>query len=575
VRRKIVLGSLVICSLFFVGLLGIQTVSAQDDAVASQYAPVLYFDGGETCFPVNVSYYVSHAQVYRNTGTGSVLVDAAPTLESLANYTDSSYYLDNVLGGVSDNGIIEAYQAARSSLGYTVYAHVLQSGQQTIIQYWYFYVFNPGDLNRHEGDWEMAQVVVEAGSPVQVMYSQHNQGQRAPWSLVEHDGTHMKDYIARGSHASYLRSYSGKLGIASDSVGANGLVLQPKDYAIVMLGNQSWLSFGGSWGWAGGNQTASVQAALLGEAGPQGPKFREGSLMWQNPVSWGAGLLQAQQPLFMAEWFVYNFMAFLVLFTIIAVLLLAVVIVRRYRRTGLGPKYFSMLYIDGFNVHSIGNILCIVGLVLTVVAVFLPWYTVSGRFSFLGQNIVLDRLLTIDAFNGLQANFPSSQGPVALGSLVMPIAYIVLIGTVLLVIGTVGISRSKKLGLRYIGRGVRLLVPLILILVFVLVLGQLAGLVPATVPEAKGPATATLNAISKAPFQGTLDTTISDIPGSAMTVSWQLGWGVYLLVFAAIVFFIAGLLEIASKKTFYEEHAHLGRLRPPVVEESSGEKPKL
>jgi hypothetical protein len=573
-RRKSLVGSIVVCSLVIIGMLGIQSVSAQDDAIARQYAPVLYFDGEETCFPVNVSYYIAHTQLYRNTGNGSVLVNPAPTLESLANYTDTSYYLDNVLGGISDNGIVDTYQAARSSLGYTVYARVI-SGEPTIIQYWFFYVFNPADLNRHEADWEMAQVVITGGNPTQVMYSQHHQGQRAPWSLVEHDGSHMKDYIARGSHASYLRSFSGKLGIASDSVGANGLVLQPKDYSIVVLENQSWLSFGGSWGWAGENQSASVQAALLGESGPQGPKFREEGMMWQNPTGWGAGLLQAQQPLFIAEWFVYNFMAFLILFTFIAVLLLAVAIVRRHRRTGLGPRYFSMLYIDGFNVHSIGNVLCIVGLILTVAAVFLPWYTVSGRFSVFGVNIVQDRLLTIDAFQGLQANFPSAQGPVSLGSLVIPIAYIVLIGTVLLVLGTVGLSRSRKLGLRYVGRGIRLLLPLILILVFAMLLGQLAGLVPVSVPEAKGPATATLNAISKAPFQGTLDTTVPDFPGSTMAVSWQLGWGVYFLVFAAIVFFIAGLLEIASKKTFYEEHAHPGKLRPPVAEQSSGEKPKL
>lgn len=564
--------SLVIVSLVVIGLLGFQGALAQDEGLANQYAPVLYFDSGETCYPVDVGYYVNHSQLYVNTGNGSTLVEASPTLKSLGNFTSSAYYLDNTLGSVSDDGIIDAYQAARSSLGYTVYARVGEVGSSTVIQYWFFYVFNPGELNRHEADWEMAQVVLQDGVPTQVMYSQHNLGEKAPWSLAEHDGIHMKVYIARGSHASYLRSFSGKLGVASDSVSANGLVLQPGQYTVTVLGNQSWLSFGGSWGWAGGNQSSAVQASLLGEAGPQGPRFREDGSMWLQPLGWGASLVQAQQPVFIAEWFVYNFLIFLIVLTLVAVVLLAVAIVKRRRRTGLGPRYFSMLYIDGANVKSIGNILCIVGLVLTIVAVFLPWYTVSGRFSVAGQDVTLNRLLTIDAFNGVQANFPSSQGPVTLGALTIPIAYIVIVGTVLLVVGTIGISRSSKLGLRYIGRGIRLLIPLILILVFTLVLGQLSGLVPTSVPEARGPVQQTLTGISQHPFQGTLDTTIASIPGSTIAVSWQLGWGVYLLLFAAIVFFIAGLLEIGAKAMFYEEHSSM-LTKPPRT--SVDEKPKV
>jgi len=555
-----------------VGALG---ASAQDEALASQYAPVLYFEQDETCYPVGVSYYVQHSCLYESSSAGPVLVNASPSLASLGTYTASSYYLDNQLGTVADSGIIQDYEAHRAALGYTVYARVDSSAQTTVIQYWFFYVFNPGDMNRHEGDWEMAQVVVQGGVPTQVMYSQHHQGQRAPWSLVEHDGTHMKVYVARGSHACYLRSFSGKLGVASDSVGANGFVLQPGGYGIEVLENQSWLSFGGSWGWVGGNDSGSVQAELLGEAGPQGPMFREGGQMWQDPLDWGASLPQAQQPVFIAEWFVYNFLVFFVLLTLVSLLFLAVAVVRRHRRTGLGPRVFSLLYIDGANVRSIGNILCIVGLVLTVLAVFYPWYTVSGRFTSPGQVIILDRLLTIDAFQGLQATFPSSQGPVPLGTLVIPFAYIVVIGSVLLVLGTIGISRSRKLGVRYVGRGVRLLFPFFFILIFLLVLGQLAGLVPVGVPGASVPVSETLTAISHAPFQGTVVTTVPDVPGSMMTVSWQLGWGVYLLVFASIIFFIAGLLEIAVKDTFYEEHPHLSVKRlPPSEPDVSGEKPK-
>ena len=78
----------------------------------------------------------------------------------LANYTSDNYYLDNQRGTVTigDNGIENDYQSKMAALGYKVYAHV--DTTSNIIQYWFFYAFNGGDLNRHEGDWEMIQVVL-------------------------------------------------------------------------------------------------------------------------------------------------------------------------------------------------------------------------------------------------------------------------------------------------------------------------------------------------------------------------------------------------------------------------------
>ena len=112
-----------------------------------------------------------------------------------------------------------------ATLGYKVYAHV--DTTSNIIQYWFFYAFNGGDLNRHEGDWEMIQVVLSGEQPTQVMFSQHYAGQTATWNQVEKEGDHVKVYVARGSHANYIKPYSGKIGLASDTVGDNGKILQP------------------------------------------------------------------------------------------------------------------------------------------------------------------------------------------------------------------------------------------------------------------------------------------------------------------------------------------------------------
>lgn len=46
-----------------------------------------------------------------------------------------------------------------------------------------FYVFNPGEHNQHEGDWEMVQIEIPIAGDKWVGYSQHYSGQRALWVL--------------------------------------------------------------------------------------------------------------------------------------------------------------------------------------------------------------------------------------------------------------------------------------------------------------------------------------------------------------------------------------------------------
>ncbi len=73
----------------------------------------------------------------------------------------------------------------------------------------------------------MIQVVLTGGQPSEVMFSQHYSGQKAKWSQVDKEGEHVKVYVARGSHANYIKPYSGKVGLASDTVGDNGKILRP------------------------------------------------------------------------------------------------------------------------------------------------------------------------------------------------------------------------------------------------------------------------------------------------------------------------------------------------------------
>jgi len=565
-NKKIVMITLVI-GLFIVGTGYTGIGAAVTDQDIYRYAPVLYFVNEEKCYPVNVSYAFENCYLYE---VGNPTPKStSPTAELLASSNISdNFYLDNQRGTVAigDDGIENDYQSKMNGLGYKVYAHV--DSLNNVIQYWFFYAFNAGDLNRHEGDWEMIQVVLSGEQPFEVMYSQHNAGQTATWSQVEKEGLHVKVYVAKGSHANYIKPYSGKVGLASDTVADNGKILRSvTDYTIDILDTEPWLNFAGRWGWYGADESQSAEAAILGEAGPNGPMFREDGTMWQ-PLVWAGGLQPANNYVFILEWFVYNFLLLFIIFTLISLLLLAFFIYRRHKKHGLGPRLFSLFYIDGMNAKSIGNILCIIGIVITILGLIYPWYTVTANVSIPQYTETGSfNALSVDGLNGIQVRLPDSSGPVPLGTFALPFYVLIGIGLVFLVLATIGISTSKKLGKKYLTRGLRLVVYFFLILGFILAIGSIVKMAaPAEIQE--NPAMLnSVNAISAAPFGGHYSAPITDVPGGSVFLQWGFGIGAYLLLIAGIILLIAGLLEIIAHAQFYEEKSSAPIVTAKNIEE--------
>lgn len=543
--------SIIFISILIVGINYATIVTAQDKELAEQYAPILYFVEGEKCFPVNITYALKNSYLYQ-VGNPTPLLTTL-TADLISNYTSDDYYLDNQRGtvAVGDNGIENDYQNSIATLGYTIYAHIDPS--KNVIQYWFFYAFNDGDLNRHEGDWEMIQVVLSNGEPTEVMFSQHYGGQKATWSQVEKEGDHVKVFVARGSHANYIKPYSGKVGLASDTVGDNGKILRPAEYKINILNEQPWLNFAGHWGWAGGDDATAAEAELLGEAGPLGPKFREDGVMWQ-PQAWASELQPANDLLFTLDWLVYNFVLLFILITILSLALLTYLIYRRKKKFGLGPRIFSLLYIDGVNQKSIGNILCIVTIILAIIALFQPWYLVTADLSLpSSQQASSFDVVSVDGLNGIEIQLPNRSGPVPLGTLALPFYLIIAIGLVFLVLSTIGISQSQKLGKKYIFRGFRLFIPFILILVFILAIASVLPLLaPSGIEENTG-FPAAMQAISAAPFNGEYTLQLPDTEGSVIHLSWGFGLGAYLLLFAGIILIIGGILLLISHEQLFAE----------------------
>jgi len=151
-------------------------------------------------------------------GSCSSLTDPEAQLSS-ANSTDA--YLD----------IADAYDPCYHtvSTGATVYdcdsgshtAMYFEPGQDSAayryLDYWFFYRDNHpggtfGQLDDHDGDWEGMTVVLDGLSPggvslAYVWYAAHGGGQwydaNALAAAGALTGTHSKDFVARGTHASY------------------------------------------------------------------------------------------------------------------------------------------------------------------------------------------------------------------------------------------------------------------------------------------------------------------------------------------------------------------------------------
>jgi len=519
-------------------------VNAADKDIAEQYSPIFYFEGSETCYPVDVSYHIDNSYLYM-VGNDQP-IDESPSIETISEYLGEGYYLDNQKGTIDDDGIINDYKSQESTIGYTVYSRVYSYSGTTVIQYWMFYAFNKGTMNQHEGDWEMVQVILSNGTPTQVMYSQHHSGQKANWNQVEKNGDHIKVYVSRGSHANYLRSFSGVLGVANDIVGANGKKITDNEYNLVLLDSQPWLDFSGRWGWFGSTQEEADESSILGRAGPNGPKFREDGLMWDNPDQWGSNLIQADDTIFTLEMILYNFVLIFIVVSIVTLSILIFRIYRRYKKTGLGPRIISMLYIDGLDFKSIGNILCIVAIIIAIFSLITPWYIISNNVSISGYETEgMENMMTIDGINGVQITIPGASGPIPMGAIKIPFSLLIGISLVFLVIATIGIAHSKKLSVKYLSRGAKLFVPVLIIIIIIMILGMfpfesLAGNSGNDINIGE-----IISKISSSPTGGQQSIPLSDVQGQ-IELKWGFGLGAILLLISAMLLVISGGLEFVA-----------------------------
>jgi len=548
--------------LLIVGLLvssPIASVAAQDvdndgipdskeKQLALKYEPYLHFAAGEKFFPTDANYHITNSELYeKKSDDSNELIERFPDVATIAQYTTENYFLNNTLGGYKE--IAEDYKQNRESFGDKIYAHVTSEAGYIVVQYWFFYAFNPGTLNQHQGDWEMIEIVLDSTeTPQYAVYSQHHAGEMADWKDVEKvDETHPRVYVALGSHASYFRSYQGKLGTESDIVG-NAYTLKPEDLEIVYLGekgtgkhpsSQDWLDFGGKWG-----NWAKLADAYMGAAGPSGPGQNENAEKWLNPVSWGSDKFQVNQTWFTASLIVFYF---IYMFAAIIGIRAAYKIWKIVKRKREGKLNIMKILRSK---AAVGVILGIVGIAVYFVGLFLPWYVVTGNIeTTMLETAGTTELVLIDGVNGLRINMlQGDQGLTTMFGLGIPFSILFLSSVVLNALDIIGVEKPKSLSRTYIISGIMSLIPIIIIIIFIV---SLSGLITQFAGFMGGgeqmplQVTDMASEMSSSPLMGKFTDTINS--HGTLTIIWGLAMGSYLFIAAAAIKIVAGIITRQAK----------------------------
>ena len=530
------------------------TKGQSEESLAVQFAPVLRFTSGEKFYPTSVDYVVSSSTLMQRGTAGifSSIVSSDLSPSNLGSFTGEDLYLDNNFGSLEN--IAADYASTVSSLGYYTYVHVTNSGSQTVIQYWFLYVFNNGPLNEHQGDWEVIEIFFDnSGDPERAIYSQHGAGENAAWGDIEKQNNHPIVYVAQGSHANYFRSYQGKMGIENDIVAADGKTIQPDELNIVILGepgsqpaDQSWLNFAGRWGYWGNEQEVA-----LGMAGPLGPVYNQDGIRWSEPENYLASTLTVDGTYFIIALLVANFLLIFLVYTAIRGAWKAWGIAKLKRKGGL----LIGKIIRGRVV--IGVLIGIAAVGISIAAFFLPWYSMTavsqaGPLSQQSENT----LMTINGVNGLQVNLflgagsaDSTSGFTSIASAQMPFAIIIAAGVILLFLDIIGVKNKNKLANKFIFGIVGMLLPIIFIIVIVMLLPSLLPLASGILPgqSIPGQIENLINTVGSNPIGGTQTTTFPII--GVTTVNWGLSIGAYLFIVAAILRIIGGIIIRTAPET--------------------------
>jgi hypothetical protein len=255
-----------------------------------QYAPQLRYEPQESYFADSAaemtnSFVAGTRSNYLVDGNGTRIAAADPAnalpnlslgflgdpLYANGRTATTSDYLDEANSYQQD-----AQRLHAAGYGDHIYGRVATAGGRTWLQYWFFYYYNPQNVlgfGVHEGDWEFAQIGLDAdGAPTVATYAQHDSGERCAWSQVMRasNGAPVV-FVALASHASYFVSGVTSRGLLpADNHRGGGYTVRPQ--LEVVTATTPFMAWRGRWGGS--------------SSSPVAPR-RHGS--WTDPAGFEAG----------------------------------------------------------------------------------------------------------------------------------------------------------------------------------------------------------------------------------------------------------------------------------------------
>jgi hypothetical protein len=179
-----------------------------------------------------------------------------------------------------------------SAIAERAYGRAAQDGQWLWLQYFFWEYYNPKHLlgfGRHEGDWELIQIGLDADrQPRVATFAQHNGGAGRNWADVERkrdgDAEYPVVYVAPFSHASYFEARTHWHPGGPDTPDGKGPSYRPR---IERFGD--WALWPGRWG-----NSTGVLGGRLGGRSPASPGAQLGR--WERPTAFH-GQVQLKRPL--------------------------------------------------------------------------------------------------------------------------------------------------------------------------------------------------------------------------------------------------------------------------------------
>jgi hypothetical protein len=294
----------VVLGLLVVAPAAAREAESPEQQLAATYSPVLSLEpqqkpcgSGEAYRPTSVDVVLGREAVVLRGPHGSM--KHAPAAHDLWGLP-GGYYLDLPGNPLKPGcGYERQFRRWNDARKPTVYAHVATDPAhpgKLAVEYWLYYTFNDF-TDKHESDWEMAQVDFAASNarealrkgPYEVDVSQHAGGERAAWTdpKLERRGTHPVLYDATGSHANYFGHalYLGRgaregFGCDDTRKATTPVALQTILLPAIPTSPSApfaWLAFDGRWG----QKEAGINN------GPTGPGAKQ---QWSAPIEWADGL---------------------------------------------------------------------------------------------------------------------------------------------------------------------------------------------------------------------------------------------------------------------------------------------